>query len=79
MKYPLSIASEIRTNDTCELNKGYSSKFWKGYWAWQQTPEEGQCVQCPKCDEIKQNEHADLNENLIIPHLKDSEGKKNQL
>lgn len=37
---PLSLEIGIRTINPCEVNKGFSSKFWDGYEAWKQTPEE---------------------------------------
>ena len=51
----------IRTIYSCELNKGFGSKFCVGSKVWHKTPEEGQKVhQLKHCEYINNNEDNSL-------------------
>lgn len=56
MNYPHRMENGIRPIWPCGLNTNFGSKFQQGYCVWQQSPEEGQRIQWPKCCEYNNNE-----------------------
>ena len=60
----------IRTIYSCELNKGFGSRFWMGSQVWLETPEKGQRTLQQKCCKYNNDDEDDLNtlidKNLLL-------------